>query len=290
MERLDREGDDDFSFGLANMGRFRCSAFKQRGTLAAVLRVVPFHLPDPKALPHPRGGAEPCRQKKRGMALVTGPAGSGKTTTLACIIDRINQSRSGHIITLEDPIEYIHPHKNCLVTQREVENDTLNFRPRAARVAAAGAGRDPPGRDARFRNHPDRADRRRDGPPAALHPAHAGREQDHRPHCGRVPASQQQQVRIQLSMVLQAVVSQQLIPAIDGGIVPAFEVMLVNSAIANMIRENKVQQMDNVIYAGSSEGMISMDNDILRLYKEKRITRENALLYAMNPDVLLRRM
>jgi twitching motility protein PilT len=91
-------------------------------------------------------------------------------------------------------------------------------------------------------------------------------------------------------MVLQAVVSQQLIPAVDGGIVPAFEVMLVNSAIANMIRENKVQQMDNVIYAGSSEGMISMDSDILRLYKEKRITRDNALMYAINPDVLMRRM
>ena len=104
------------------------------------------------------------------------------------------------------------------------------------------------------------------------------------------PAAQQQQVRIQLSMVLQAVVSQQLIPTVDGGIAPAFEVMLVNSAIANMIRENKTQQMDNVIYAGSSEGMISMDSDILRLYKEKRITRENALMYAINPDLLLRRM
>ncbi len=289
MERLDREGDDDFSFGLANMGRFRCSAFKQRGTLAAVLRVVPFHLPDPKAFHIPEAVLN-LAQKKRGMALVTGPAGSGKTTTLACIIDRINQGRSGHIITLEDPIEYIHPHKNCLVTQREVENDTLNFAHalraslrQAPDVILLGEMRD-------FETIQTALTAAETGHLllSTLHTLGASKTIDR--IVDVFPASQQQQVRIQLSMVLQAVVSQQLIPAVDGGIVPAFEVMLVNSAIANMIRENKVQQMDNVIYAGSSEGMISMDNDILRLYKEKRITRENALLYAMNPDVLLRRM
>lgn len=289
MERLVTEGDDDFSFGLANMGRFRCSAFKQRGTLAAVLRVVPYQLPDPKALHIPEAVLN-LSQRKRGMALVTGPAGSGKTTTLACIIDRINQTRSGHIITLEDPIEYIHAHKKSLVTQREVENDTLNFTHalraslrQAPDVILLGEMRDletiQTALTAAETGHLLLS---------TLHTLGASKTIDR--IVDVFPASQQQQVRIQLSMVLQAVVSQQLIPTVDGGIVPAFEVMLVNSAIANMIRENKVQQMDNVIYAGSSEGMISMDGDILRLYKEKRITRDNALMYAINPDMMMRRM
>lgn len=289
LDRLTRDGDDDFSFGLANLGRFRCNAFKQRGTLAAVLRVVPFQLPDPAAL-HIPDAVLNLSQKKRGMALVTGPAGSGKTTTLACIIDRINHSRSGHIITLEDPIEYIHPHKQCLVTQREVENDTLNFAHalraslrQAPDVILLGEMRD-------FETIQTALTAAETGHLlfSTLHTLGASKTIDR--IVDVFPASQQQQVRIQLSMVLQAVVSQQLIPATDGGIVPAFEVMLVNSAIANMIRENKVQQMDNVIYAGIAEGMISMDSDILRLYREKRITRQNALLYAINPDVLAKRM
>ena len=289
MDRLCKDGDDDFSFGLASLGRFRCNAFKQRGTLAAVLRVVPFQLPDAHALHIPEAVLG-LSQKKRGMALVTGPAGSGKTTTLACIIDRINSGRSGHIITLEDPIEYIHPHKNCIVTQREVENDTLNFAHalraslrQAPDVILLGEMRD-------FETIQTALTAAETGHLllSTLHTLGASKTIDR--IVDVFPASQQQQVRIQLSMVLQAVVSQQLIPTVDGGIVPAFEVMLVNNAIANMIRENKVQQMDNVIYAGSSEGMISMDNDIFRLYREKRITKENALMYAINPDVLAKRL
>ena len=289
VERLYRDGDDDFSFGLASLGRFRCNTFKQRGTLAAVLRVVPFQLPDAKAL-HIPDAVLNLSQKKRGMVLVTGPAGSGKTTTLACIIDRINEARSGHIITLEDPIEYIHPHKNCLVTQREVENDTLNFAHalraslrQAPDVILLGEMRD-------FETIQTALTAAETGHLllSTLHTLGASKTIDR--IVDVFPASQQQQVRIQLSMVLQAVVSQQLIPTIQGDVVPAFEVMLVNSAIANMIRENKAQQMDNVIYAGSSEGMISMDNDILQLYRAKRITAENALMYAINPDVLARRM
>ena len=254
-----------------------------------MLRVVPFQLPDAEALHIPEAVLS-LSQKKRGMALITGPAGSGKTTTLACIIDRINQSRSGHIITLEDPIEYIHPHKKCLVTQREVENDTRDFAHalraslrQAPDVILLGEMRD-------FSTIQTALTAAETGHLlfSTLHTLGASKTIDR--IIDVFPAAQQQQVRIQLSMVLQAVVSQQLIPTVDGGIAPAFEVMLVNSAIANMIRENKTQQMDNVIYAGSSEGMISMDSDILRLYKEKRITRENALMYAINPDLLLRRM
>lgn len=289
IAHLREEGDDDFSFGLANLGRFRCNAFKQRGTLAAVLRVVPFDLPDAKALSIPDTVLN-LSLRKRGMALVTGPAGSGKTTTLACVIDRINRNRSGHIITLEDPIEYIHPHKNCLVTQREIANDTRTF---------AGALR------ASLRQAPDvillGEMRDFDTIQTALTAAETGHLLFSTLHTlgasktiDRIidvfPATQQQQVRIQLSMVLQAVVSQQLIPTVDGGIVPAFEVMLVNSAIANMIRENKVQQIDNVIYAGAADGMIPMDGEILRLYREGRISRENALLYAMNGEQMQRKI
>ncbi|HNW87197.1 MAG TPA: PilT/PilU family type 4a pilus ATPase [Candidatus Limiplasma sp.] len=289
MERLTRDGDDDFSFGLASLGRFRCNAFRQRGTLAAVLRVVPFALPDAKAL-HIPDAVLNLSARKRGMALVTGPAGSGKTTTLACIIDQINQNRSGHIITLEDPIEYIHPHKRCLVTQREIANDTCDFSHalraslrQAPDVILLGEMRD-------FETIQTALTAAETGHLllSTLHTLGASKTIDR--IIDVFPASQQQQVRIQLSMVLQAVVSQQLIPTLDGGIVPAFEVMLVNSAVANMIRENKVQQMDNVIYAGSSEGMISMDNDILRLYRAKRISRENALMYAINPDLLAKRL
>ncbi|MEA5145512.1 MAG: PilT/PilU family type 4a pilus ATPase [Candidatus Limiplasma sp.] len=289
IERLIRDGDDDFSFGLARLGRFRCNAFKQRGTLAAILRVVPFQLPDAAAL-HIPDAVLNLSTRKRGMVLVTGPAGSGKTTTLACIIDRINEGRGGHIITLEDPIEYIHPHKKSLVTQREIENDTKNFAHalraslrQAPDVILLGEMRD-------FETIQTALTAAETGHLllSTLHTLGAGKTIDR--IVDVFPASQQQQVRIQLSMVLQAVVSQQLIPTLDGRIVPAFEVMLVNSAISNMIRENKVQQIDNAIFAGAGEGMLSMDSDILRLFREGRITRENALLYAVNPDVLAKRM
>ena len=287
-QRLHENGDDDFSFGLNMMGRFRCNAFKQRGTHAAVLRVVPFDMPDAQTLNIPEAVLS-LSNKKRGMVLVTGPAGSGKTTTLACLIDRINQSRSSHIITLEDPIEYIHPHKNCLVTQREIENDTLDFAHalraslrEAPDVILLGEMRD-------FETAQTALTAAETGHLlfSTLHTLGSSRTIDR--IVDMFPATQQQQVRIQLSMVLQAVVSQQLIPSLNGDIVPAFEVMVVNNAIANMIRENKTAQMDNTIYAGTSEGMISMDNDILRLFREKRISRENALLYAMNPDALAKR-
>lgn len=289
IDRLTLDGDDDFSFGLARMGRFRCSAFRQRGTLAAVLRVVPFDLPNAEALHIPPAVLN-LSARRRGMALVTGPAGSGKTTTLACIIDRINAQLSGHIITLEDPIEYIHPHKRCLVTQREITNDTRDFAlalraslRQAPDVILLGEMRD-------FETIQTALTAAETGHLllSTLHTLGASKTIDR--IIDVFPAAQQQQVRIQLSMVLQAVVSQQLIPAVGGGIVPVFEVMLVNSAIANMIRENKTQQIDNVIYAGSAEGMVAMDNDILRLYRNGSITRENALLYAINPDTLLKRL
>lgn len=289
MERINRDGDDDFSFGLASMGRFRCNAFKQRGTLAAVLRVVPFQLPDAHALHIPDAVLDLGRLK-HGMVLVTGPAGSGKTTTQACIIDRINQTRAGHIITLEDPIEYIHPHKQCLVTQREVENDTRDFAHalraalrQAPDVILLGEMRD-------FETIQTALTAAETGHLllSTLHTLGASKT------IGRIvdvfPASQQQQVCLQLSMTLKAVVSQQLICGIDGGVVPVFEVMIVNSAIANLIRKNETQQIENAIYAGAADGMVAMDSEIQRLYREQRITREDALNAALNRDSLLRKL
>ncbi len=289
MHKLDDSGDDDFSFGMAKLGRFRCNAFKQRGTRAAVLRVVPFDLPDAATLGIPQVVLD-LGHRRRGMVLVTGPAGSGKSTTLACIIDKINRETEGHIITLEDPIEYIHPHRKCIVTQREIMNDTQSFAfalrsalRQAPDVILLGEMRD-------FETIQTALTAAETGHLlfSTLHTIGAAKTIDR--IIDAFSPAQQQQVRVQLSMVLQAVVSQQLIPTVGGGIVAAFEVMIVDSAIANMIREGKVHQMDNVIYAGASQGMISMDSDILRLYKEGRITKENALLYAINADVLAKRM
>jgi len=284
LNTLEQEGDDDFSFGMARIGRFRCNAFKQRGTLAAVLRLVPFDLPDPKAMGIPDVVIN-LGKLRRGMVLVTGPAGSGKSTTLSCIIDRINSESTGHIITLEDPIEFIHPHKKSLVTQREILNDTKNFAyalrsalRQAPDVILLGEMRD-------FETIQTALTASETGHLllSTLHTVGAAKTIDR--IVDSFPAAQQQQVRMQLSMVLQAVVSQQLIPAINGGSVAAFEVMLVDHAIANMIREGKVHQMDNAIYAGAAQGMVTMDNDILRLYKQGIISKDIALMYATTPDV-----
>lgn len=289
METLERTGDDDFSFSIKDLGRFRCNAYKQRGSLAAVLRVVAFGLPDPKAL-HIPDSVMNLANRRRGIILVTGPAGSGKSTTLACIIDRINNDRAEHIITLEDPIEFLHRHRNSVVSQREITHDTESYAQglRAAlrqspNVILLGEMRD-------FETIQTALTAAETGQLilSTLHTVGAAKTID------RVldvfPPGQQQQVRVQFSLVLQAVVSQQLIPTVDGGLTPAFEVMIANNAIQNMIREGKVPQMDNVIYAGASEGMIAMDADIERLYREGIITRENALIYATNPDMLARKL
>ncbi|MCL2811122.1 MAG: PilT/PilU family type 4a pilus ATPase [Clostridia bacterium] len=283
------KGDDDFSISISRLGRFRCNTYKQRSSLAAVLRVVPFGLPDPKALNIPDVALD-LALIKRGMVLVTGPGGSGKTTTLACMIDRINRSTTGHIITLEDPIEYIHSHQGCIVSQREVINDTESFAKalRAAlrqvpNVILLGEMRD-------YETIQTALTAAETGHLllSTLHTVGAAKTIDR--IVDVFPANQQQQVRIQLSMVLQAVISQQLIPTVDGKVEPVFEIMISNSAIQNIIREGKGHQLDNAIFAGAAQGMRAMDSELLRLFKEKKITKENALLYASNPDVLERRL
>ena len=282
-------GDDDFSFSLPGVSRFRASVYQQRGTLAAVIRIVRFELPDPAQLGIP-GGVLSLADRTRGLVLVTGPAGSGKSTTLACIIDRINTARSAHIITLEDPLEYLHRHRKSIVSQREISTDTESY------VTALRAS---------LRQAPDvillgeMRDHETIGVAmtaaetghlvlSTLHTVGAANAIDR--VVDAFPPNQQGQVRVQLAQVLQAVVSQQLIPTVDGGLVPAFEILLANDAVRNMIRESKVHQIGGVIYSSSSQGMCDMDSSILRLFSDGVISRENALLYSTNPDALARKL
>lgn len=287
---LQVDGDDDFSFSLESKARFRCNAYRQRGSCAATIRVVAFGLPDPGKLHIPQMVID-LAEKRNGMILVTGPAGSGKSTTLACMIDRINATRSGHIIIIEDPIEYLHPHKKSIVSQREVPNDVSTFA-RALRAA--------------LRQAPDviMVGEMRDIETiqiaitaaetghlvlSSLHTVGAAKTMDR--IIDTFPADQQQQIRVQLSTVLQAVVSQRLVQRTDGTLTPVFEVMTVTPAIQNMIREGKTYQIDNVIYGGMmGQTMMSMDAELLRLCKEGAITRDTAILYANNQDMMKKRV
>lgn len=289
MDTLLETGDDDFSFSVPSLGRFRCNAYRQRGSLSAVLRVVRFDLPDYKALGIPQTVID-LYQKKKGLVLITGSAGSGKSTTLSCIIDCINKNRNCHIITIEDPIEFLHKHDKSIVSQREVAYDTEGYVSalraalrQAPNVVLLGEMRD-------YDTISTAMTAAETGQLvlSTLHTVGAANTVDR--IIDVFPPNQQQQIRVQLSMVLQAVVSQQLIPSVDGGLVPAFEIMLVNSAVRNMIRESKVHQIDNVIYSSGNEGMVSMDADILRLYRAGVISRENALLYCTNTETFQRRL
>lgn len=288
-DRLLQNGDDDFSFSIPGLSRFRVCTFKQRGSLAAVIRVVTFVLPDSHTLGIP-DSVMSIAQRSKGFVLVTGPAGSGKTTTLACIIEAINQNRNAHIITLEDPIEYLHRHKKSVVSQREVSSDTVSYD-----AALRAALRQAP--DVILLGEMRDYETIRTAMTAAetghlvistLHTVGAANTIDR--VIDAFPSSQQQQIRTQLAMVLQAVVSQQLIPTTDGKIIPAFEVMFLNSAIRNMIRESKIHQIDTVIYSSAGEGMCTMDASLLDLFKKGAITAHHALQYSTNPDTMLKKL
>ncbi len=289
MDHLLESGDDDFSFSISGVGRFRCNAYQQRNSLAMVLRVVSLVLPDPMKM-HIPDEVLRLSDIKKGLVLVTGPAASGKSTTLACIIDRINMTRCGHIITIEDPIEFVHAHKASVLTQREVEHDTVSYKTalraalrQAPDVILLGEMRD-------FETIQTALTAAETGQLvlSTLHTVGAAKTIDR--IIDVFPANQQQQIRVQLSMVLRAVVSQQLLPTVDGGLEPAFEIMMVNSAISNMIRDGKAHQMDNVIFSGAQEGMRTMDGEIFRLYEAKRITKETALLFAANQEQMRKKI
>ncbi len=289
FDLINADGDDDFSFAIVNVSRFRCNAYKQRGTIAAICRIVNFELPEPSQMNIPQLVMNLADQRS-GMILVTGPAGSGKSTTLACMVDRINETREAHIVTIEDPIEYLHRHKKSLVSQREVPNDASTFS-RALRAALRQAP------DVVMLGEMRDLDTIRTAITAAetghlllssLHTIGAAKTVDR--IIDTFPAEQQTQIRVQLSMVLRAVVSQRLVPTVDGKRIAVFEVMTVNPAIQNMIRDGRTHQIDNVIYGGTDKNMMSMDMELARLVREKRITRENALLHASNPETLAKRI
>ena len=283
------DADDDFSFAIQNLGRFRANVLHQRGSLAAVLRVIQFGLPDPTALGIPTQ-VMAAAQRLKGLVLVTGPAGSGKSTTLACMIDAINRSRECHIITMEDPIEYIHRHNRAIVTQREIGSDSPSYV-----SALRSALRESPDvillgemRDLETMEVAMTAAETGELLFSTLHTTGAASTVDR--IIDSFPPNQQAQVRIQLSMVLQAVISQQMVPTTDGGQTVAFEVMITNPAIKNLIREAKTHQIDNAIAAGSAEGMCTMDSSLLNLFQKGRITRETALTYSVHYEALDKRM
>ena len=289
LDALLNSGDDDFSFSVSGLGRFRCSAYKQRSSLSAVLRIVSFSLPDADALHIPPAVLDLCGRQK-GLILITGADGSGKSTTLACMIDRINHTREGHVITLEDPIEFLHTHDRCIVSQREISHDTEGYEPalraalrQAPDVILLGEMRD-------FETIRTVITAAETGQLvlSTLHTVGAAKTIDR--IIDVFPPNQQQQIRVQLSMVLQAVVSQQLIPTLDGHLVPAFEIMVATPAIRTMIRESKIYQIDNVLYAGGAQGMQAMDADLLRLAASGVISRENALAYSASPDTLAKKL
>jgi twitching motility protein PilT len=289
MDRYLDTGDDDFSFAVSGLARFRVNTYRQRGSLAAVVRVVAFEIPDWHTLGIPEGVME-LADVMSGMVLFTGTAGSGKSTTQACIIDRINRTRAAHIITLEDPIEFLHRDRESIVSQREIAIDTADY-PAALRsclrqapdVILLGEMRD-------FETIRTAMTAAETGHLviATLHTRGAVNTVDR--VIDSFPAAQQSQVRVQLAAVLHSVVSQQLLPSTDGGMVPACEILRVNSAVRNMIRENKSYQIDNVLQTSAADGMISMDQSIAQLYGEGRVSAETALLYADNPEQLRRRL
>ena len=289
MSVIHSRGDDDFSFAIPGLSRFRVSAFKQRGTYSAVIRIISFELPVHAELGIPENIVSMGIGNK-GMILVTGPAGSGKSTTLACMIDAVNRTQSKHIITLEDPVEFLHRHQNSIVSQREVNQDTESYV-----TALRAALRQSPDiillgemRDYETINIAMTAAETGHLLLSTLHTIGAANTIDR--IIDVFPANQQKQIQVQLSLVLTAVVSQQLVPAADGKVVPAFEIMIVTPAIRNMIRENKVHMIPGVIESSSKDGMISMDTSLLNLYNAGTITRETALRYAVNPENLERKI
>ncbi len=289
MTRLLETGDDDFSFAIKGVARYRISAYKQRGSVSAVIRVINFTIPKPEDLEIPQKIIQ-YADKKKGLVLITGPAGSGKSTTLACMIDHINSTRQSHIITLEDPLEYLHMHKKSIVSQREVITDTESYL-----TALRASLRQSPDvillgemRDYETMNVAMTAAETGHLILSTLHTIGASNTIDR--IIDAFPPNQQHQIAIQLSMVLQAVVSQQLVPTVDSGIIPVFEIMTLTPAIRNMIRESKVHQIDGMIYSSAADDMIAMDTSLLNLFKSGRISEKTALTYATNADLLAKKM
>ncbi len=283
-DRYEEKGEYDMSYAVPNVARYRVNVFKQRGSAALAFRVVSTEIPSPEKLGVPESVID-LYQRKRGLILVTGPTGSGKSTTLAAIIDKVNSNRDAHIITLEDPIEYLHQHKMSMVNQREIGLDSENY----ANALRAALREDPDvilvGEMRDFETISVAITAAETGHLvlSTLHTIGAASTID------RVidvfPPHQQQQIRVQLSNVLEAVISQQLIPTSDGrGRCAAFEVMHANHAVRNLIREGKSHQLQSVMQTNRKIGMITMDDAILQLYYDGRIDRELAIQFAQDVE------
>ena len=289
MHVFETTGDDDFSFAVPGLSRFRVSAYMQRGAMSVVIRIISFSLPNPAELGIPQRIIDFSNFSK-GLVLVTGTAGSGKSTTLACIIDAINHHYKKHIITLEDPLEFLHRHDQSIVSQREINVDTESY------VTALRAS---------LRQSPDvillGEMRDYETMQVAMTAAETGHLIFSTLHTigaastiDRIidvfPPNQQHQIAVQLSMVLQAVISQQLVPSTDGKMVPVFEIMTVTPASRNMIRDNKIPQLEGMISSAAGQEIVSMDSSLLNLYKAGTITADTALAYATNPEMLKRKL
>ena len=287
MDQLLQTGDDDFSFPIPGVSRFRASAYKQRGSLSIVTRLIATSLPDPSTIGIPESIISLGRFSK-GLVLVTGPAGSGKSTTLACIIDHINRTQEKHIITLEDPLEFLHRHDRSIVSQREINTDTENYE-----TALRAALRQSPDvillgemRDYETMQAAVTAAETGHLVFSTLHTTGSAKAVDR--IIDVFPPNQQRQIADQLSLVLQAVVSQQLVPTIQGPLTPAFELMTATPDIRSMIRGKKIPQIDGRIYSSpaTSTDMFSMDASLLKLFNDGRITAGTAMEYATVPRLL----
>ena len=254
QKQLEIDRQVDMAHSIPGLARFRVNVYYQRGALGAAFRLIPQEIKTLEELGIP-SSLHVLAKKPRGLVLVTGPTGSGKSTTLAALIDEINRTRQEHILTIEDPIEFVHRHKRCVVNQREVGHDANGVRRGAARRAAPGPRRDPPRRDARPRDDRDRADRGRDRPPRLRDPAHAERAVDDRPHHRRVPGRAAGAGADAALQTLEGVVTQTLLPTADGrGRVPALEILLPDDAVRNLIRQAKVEQIYSVMQTNTGRG------------------------------------
>ncbi len=289
-EILKEYGEVDFAYSIDGVGRYRINAFNQQGTFAVAARLLNTYIPSPTELNLP-SAIVGLTEKRRGLVLVTGATGSGKSTTLASLINEINQNSSRHVITLEDPIEYVHSHNRSIVNQRELGRDTLSF-PNALRAA--------------LRQDPDviLVGEMRDMETisiavtaaetghlvfSTLHTTGAANTIDR--IIDVFPPHQQPQIRIQLADVLEGVVSQQLMPRAMGyGRVAAFEVMLSNSAVRNNIREGKTYQIPSIMLTNANIGMRTMDEALFSLYQTGEITKETAIAYAQDVVALSKRI
>ena len=278
-EELERLGELDFAYSFPGFSRVRVNAFRQRGTYGMAMRILSFQIPSPQQLGLPRSVVD-LTNRKRGLVLVTGATGSGKSTTLASLINVIAENYAKNIITLEDPIEYLHKHKKSIVNQREVGSDTQSY---ANAVRAA------------LRQDPDvilvGEMRDLETIATAITAAETGHLVFSTLHTNSAadaidriidvfPPHQQQQIRIQFASVIEGVIAQQLLPRTDGGRVAAFEVLLANNAVRNLIREGKSFQILSMIQTGKKEGMQSMDDAIFELLLANYITRDVAVNFA----------